>query len=130
MNICELCKKEIPERNLPIHPECAQKWLEAERAYYATRAVNAAWELVQRYVADSELTNAGQLARLVARLSPTDERMLRRVMSMLARLGDRAGAIDVFTRSAEKLWKELEIRPSRETIQLVEAIKSGATLPA
>ena len=31
MNICELCKKEIPERNLPIHPECAEKCLEAER---------------------------------------------------------------------------------------------------
>ena len=106
-----------------------EKWLDAERAYYANRAVNAAWQLVQRYVADSELTNAGQLARLVARLSPTDERMLRRVMSMLARLGDRAGAIDVFTKSADKLWKELEIRPSRETMQLVDAIRSGATLP-
>jgi len=107
-----------------------EKWLEAERAYYRNRAVNAAWDLVQRYVADAELTNAGQLARLVARLSPTDERMLRRVMSMLARLGDRAGAIEVFTRFADGLWKELEIHPSRETLALADAIRSGATLPA
>jgi DNA-binding SARP family transcriptional activator len=102
-----------------------ERWLEAERAYYKDRAVNAAWELVERYVADSQLTNAGQLARIVARLSPTDERMLRRVMSMLARLGDRAGAVDVYVRFAEQLWKELDIRPSRETTQLAESIKIG-----
>lgn len=107
-----------------------ERWLAAERDYYKERAVNAAWELVQRYVADSELTNASQLARLVARLSPTDERRVRRVMSMLANLGDRAGAIDVFTRFASGLWRELEIRPSRETMQLAEAIRSGAPLPS
>lgn len=106
-----------------------ERWLESERAYYESRAVNAAWTLVQRYVADSELTNAGQLARVVARMSPTNERMLRRVMSTLVRLGDRAGAIDVFTKSTDRMWRELEIGPSRETMQLVDAIRSGAPLP-
>ncbi|HXT15669.1 MAG TPA: BTAD domain-containing putative transcriptional regulator [Gemmatimonadaceae bacterium] len=100
-------------------------WLDEERAYYRERAVNVAWELVERYAADSQLTNASQLARVVARLAPTDERMLRRVMTMVWRLGDRAGAMDVYTRFAERLWRDLETRPSPETTRLVEQIQSG-----
>lgn len=104
------------------------RWLDEERMYYRERAIEAAWELVQRYVASNQLTNAGQLARIVARLAPTNERMLRRVMSMLARLGDRAGAIHLYTRFSEQLWKELELRPSEETARLAEQIRNGAPL--
>ena len=101
------------------------RWLEDERTYCRERAVHAAWELVQRYVASNQLTNAGQLARIVARLSPTNERMLRRVMTMLAKLGDRAGAIHLYTRFCEQLWTELELRPSDETAGLAEQIRSN-----
>jgi DNA-binding SARP family transcriptional activator len=102
------------------------RWLDEARSYYRERAVNAAWELVQRYAQDAELTNASQLARVVARLAPTDERMLRRVMTMVWKLGDRAGAMDVFSRFTDRLWKDLETRPSAETMRLVEQIQGAA----
>lgn len=106
-----------------------EHWLEEERSYYRGRAVTAAWELVRRYVDDCQFTNASQLARVVARLSPTDERMLRRVMTMLAKLGDRAGAIDIYARFTEQLWRELEVKPSPETVRLMELIHRGEPLP-
>ena len=105
-----------------------EDWLEHERASYNERAVQCAWKLVERFVADQQLTNASQLARLVARLAPNDERMLRRVLTMLARLGDRAGAIAAYTRFTERLWRDLETRPSADTQRLVDAIQRGDTL--
>jgi serine/threonine-protein kinase len=102
-----------------------EQWLEEERSYYRNRAVSTAWELVRRYLSDSQLTNASQLARVVARLAPTDERMLRRVMTMLAELGDRAGAMDCYARFTDRLWRELELRPSPETLRLMEAVQRG-----
>lgn len=80
-----------------------------------------------RYARDSELTNATQLARVVARLTPTDERMVRRVMTMLDRLDDRAGAIDVYAKFTKRLKKELDIEPSAETVRLADRIRSRST---
>lgn len=102
-----------------------EDWLEGERAYYNERAVDAAWKLVERFAADRQLTNASKLARLVVRLAPADERMLRRVLTMLAKLGDRAGAVDVYTRFSARLWKDYETKPSPETQRLIESIQTN-----
>jgi DNA-binding SARP family transcriptional activator len=104
------------------------RWLDEERAHYNERVVNAAWKLVEVYAKDEELTNASQLARVVARLASTDERMLRRVLTMLVRLGDRAGAIEIYRKFADRLWKEYETKPSLETVRLVEAIQTNAAV--
>lgn len=101
-----------------------ERWLDAERAFYQERAVQCAWELVQRYARESELTNASQLARIVARLAPTDERMLRRVMTMLDKLDDRAGAMDVYSRFVARLRKEYDIEPSPETVRVADGIRT------
>jgi serine/threonine-protein kinase len=100
-----------------------EEWIERERAYYRDRAVTVAWNLVERMAADNEATNATQVARLVAQMAGTDERILRKVLLMLSRLGDRAGAVDLYTRFSARLWKELEIQPSSETRRLIESIR-------
>jgi DNA-binding SARP family transcriptional activator len=102
-----------------------EDWLEQERANARERVVQAAWKLVERFANDRELTNASQLARRVARLAPTDERMLRRVLTMLARLGDRAGAVEVYRKFAARLQSEYQTTPSRETDDLLAAIQRG-----
>ncbi|MGQ0642608.1 MAG: AfsR/SARP family transcriptional regulator [Gemmatimonadaceae bacterium] len=101
-----------------------EAWLEEERARYRTRAIEVAWSLVERLTIDEEFTNAAQLARRVARLASADERMVRRVMTMLARLGDRAGAVDIYRQFAQRLWKEYETQPSPETLQLLSTIQA------
>lgn len=103
-----------------------EAWLETERARYQSNAVSAAWSLVERYDSAEEYTNATQLARLVARLAPFDERMLRKVISLLHRHGDRAGALETYSSFAQRLWRDFETRPSQETLRLIESIQSGA----
>jgi serine/threonine-protein kinase len=60
----------------------------------------------------------------VARLAPTDERMLRKVLTMLDRLGDRAGAVEVYRQFAQRLWKEFQTEPSAESAELIRRIQA------
>jgi DNA-binding SARP family transcriptional activator len=99
--------------------------LEAERAYYADRFIQCAWQLVEQYEQDSEGTNATHLARIVARIASTDERIVRRVMTKLYELHDRAGAMEVYSRFAARLRKEYDVEPSAETARLAERIRRG-----
>jgi serine/threonine-protein kinase len=114
----------LPSFFLPGSDEF-ERWLELERAYYAERFVQCAWQLVEQYEQDSEATNATHLARVVARIASTDERMVRRVMTKLYELHDRAGAIDVYSRFAARLRKEFDIEPSAETTRLADRIRRG-----
>jgi serine/threonine-protein kinase len=101
-----------------------ERWLDDERAYYRERAVNTAWTMVERFAEKDQRTNATQLARVVARLAPTDERMLRRVLTMLDKLGDRAGAMDVYTRFSQRLKADFQTDPSPETRRLIDEIRA------
>jgi DNA-binding SARP family transcriptional activator len=105
-----------------------ERWLEEERAYYAERFTQCAWQLVEQYEQDSQATSATHLARVVARIASTDERMMRRVMTKLYELHDRAGAIEVYSRFAARLRKEYDIEPSAETARLAERIRGGGPL--
>ena len=118
----------LPSFFLPGSDEF-ERWLEAERAYYAERFVQCAWRLVEQYEQDSQATNATHLARIVARIASTDERMLRRVMTKLYELHDRAGAMEVYSRFAARLRKEYNVEPSAETVRLAESIRSGQVPP-
>lgn len=73
-------------------PECGkfQLWLEGERAVALERVVAASWALARESKDDGRMTLAAHWARVAARHSWTDERVLRRALLMLGRLGDRA----------------------------------------
>lgn len=106
--------------------DCAEfdAWLELERATALERVVAAAWALAQHLESDSQLTDAARLARHTARLAWSDERVLRRSLVMLDRLGDRAGALQLFDRFARRLRAEFDAEPSAATIALVASLKS------
>jgi DNA-binding SARP family transcriptional activator len=117
----------LPSFFLPGSDEF-ERWLEAERAYYAERFIQCAWRLVEQYEEDAQATNATHLARVVARIASTDERMLRRVMTKLYELHDRAGAIEVYSRFAARLRKEYDVEPSAETARLADNIRRGESV--
>jgi DNA-binding SARP family transcriptional activator len=102
-----------------------ERWLEAEREVYRESAVDAAWTLAQRYEAGAELTEATRWARRVARLTTTNERVLRRVIQLLDRVGDRAGAIRVYEEFATRVRALFDVEPSPETQALVRRIKGA-----
>lgn len=101
-----------------------ERWLEDERAIAQERAAAASWALAVAFERDSHLTDAGAWARHAARYARTDERVLRRAMSMLERLGDRAGAIKLYDDFAARLRADLEVEPSAETTALMNAIRT------
>lgn len=107
--------------------ECGefQLWLEAERASALERVVAAAWAFARDCENKGQLTDAAGWARVAARRAWTDERVLRRALLMLDRLGDRAGAISLFDAFTRRLRTELDIAPSAETTALVAKLRSA-----
>lgn len=111
-----------------LYPDSAavQHWLDERREAYRAAAADAAWALAERYESTSgDLTSAARWARRAAKLAGSDERRIRRVMELLARAGDAAGAIAVFNEFARYLERELELQPSRETLELAESIRTN-----
>lgn len=103
-----------------------QHWLYEQREAYRTAAADAAWTLAERYESEAgDLTSAARWARRAAKLAGTDERRVRRVMGLLARAGDAAGAAAVYKDFARFIKQELDIDPSRETVELDAAIRAG-----
>lgn len=99
------------------------RWLEEQRAATRERAAGAAWALAQRFETDQQLSDAAGMARWSVRYSWSDERALRRALSMLDRIGDRAGALKLYDEFARRLKAELEAQPSPETIELATRLR-------
>lgn len=106
------------------HSADLQHWLDEQRESYRAAAADAAWQLAERYEsAATDLTSAARWARRAARLAGTDERRIRRVMTLLDRAGDTAGAVGVYEDFARFLTRELEMDPSDETARLARSLR-------
>jgi serine/threonine-protein kinase len=108
-----------------------ERWMEETRARLRDRAAQAAWT-VAAGVAETHLSDAVRWARRATALSPYDEAGVRRLVTLLDRAGDRAGAVLAYEDFARRLSTDLELDPSPETVALVEAIRSrnGAAAPS
>lgn len=106
-----------------------EEWLERERPRLRARAASAARLLAERYEAGRHLTLAIASARRSVELCNGDERPLRRLIELLDRLGDRAGALRAYEEFARKLAVELEIEPAAETVALVQRIRTAPHSP-
>ena len=107
-------------------PDCAEfdRWLEDERNELRERAAAATWALARRLEETDQYTAAGLMARRTVRYCWDDERVLRRTLSMLVRIGDRAGALSLYDEFAERMRRELSATPSAETTALAETLRS------
>jgi DNA-binding SARP family transcriptional activator len=102
-----------------------EHWLAQERERLRELAAGAAWTLAERYEKDTDLTLATRWARRAAKLVPADERAIRKVIQLLHRAGDRAGAVKVYEDFARMLRAEYEVDPSAETRDLMERVRNG-----
>lgn len=100
-------------------------WLEEQRESLREAAAAACWTLAQHLEAGKNFTEASNYAKKVMRLDKTNERVLRRSMAMLDRLGDRAGALTIYGEFKRRLKKELDADPAAETEELAESIRVG-----
>lgn len=102
-----------------------EQWLETTRHRYRALAADTAWALASRSETATDLTSATRWARQAARLAGADERRIRRVLTLLVRAGDRAGAVAVYEEFERYLARALRMSPDAETAELAAKIREG-----
>jgi DNA-binding SARP family transcriptional activator len=103
------------------------QWLSAEREQFRERVAATAWALAVELGESGKHTTAGKWARRAVRYAGTDERVLRRVLNMLEKIGDRAGAVRVYEDFTRRLREELEVEPSGESQALAARLRGSVT---
>jgi serine/threonine-protein kinase len=99
-------------------------WLEAERQRLRRRAAQVEWALAERYSAAGEGRPATECARRAVSLSPDDEGGQRRLIALLDRSGDRAGAVRVYQELSQRLAAEFGVEPAAETRRLISGVRA------
>ena len=102
-----------------------EHWLDGRRDHLRREAGAAAWALAQRLETERDFTQAGQIARRAVQYAWDDERMLRRALEMLDRLGDRSGALRLYREFTRRLRAEFDAEPSQETQALVARLRAA-----
>jgi DNA-binding SARP family transcriptional activator len=101
-----------------------ERWLEEERLSLRALAFGAASTLAERAADDGKLAIGIQWARRALALSAGDESALRRLMVLMDRYGDRAGALRTAELFARRMREELDAEPSPETSALLVSIRT------
>lgn len=104
-----------------------ERWQEGERARLQQAATRAAQALVALSEADGDLPAAIEWARHTVRLDPHAEEPLRRLVTLLDRVGDRAGAVAAYEEFAKRLSADFEAEPAAETKALLAAVRARET---
>src|SRR5439155_705409 len=100
------------------------RWLETERARLREAASRAAVTLVGRSEECGNLTTAVHWARRGVELTPNEEVLVRRLITLLDRHGDRAGALEAYEEFAVRLREEYDAQPAAETQDLIAAVRA------
>ena len=101
-----------------------EHWLEQERDRLRRRAASAAWSAVEQAERAGDLVAAAPLARRGVELAPDDEPSVRRLMRILDRKGDRAGALSAYEMFRLRLAADYHVDPSPETEALLASIRT------
>jgi serine/threonine-protein kinase len=115
----------LPGFHLPDSVEF-ERWLDAERTRFERMAAEAAWQLAADREAAGDGSGALHWARKAGEILPFDESVIRRLLELHVRSGDRAGALNAYENFSRRLKSELEAEPARETQELVDRIRGEA----
>ena len=99
-------------------------WLDGARSRLMHRACLAADRISARAEKNGDLSAAIRWARRWTELAWHDETAWRRLLSLLDRTGDRAGALSAYDSFAARLRETFEVEPAPETRALVEGIRA------
>jgi serine/threonine-protein kinase len=107
-------------------PDVAQEfeeWVDHTRARLRGRVVEAARRALAAAEAEGRLTDALGMAFRAHALVPTDEDVLRRLLTLQQRTGDLQGAVRVFDAFARRMRDEFDDAPQRATLELIESLR-------
>ncbi|HEX2722060.1 MAG TPA: BTAD domain-containing putative transcriptional regulator [Gemmatimonadaceae bacterium] len=100
------------------------QWLELQRSRTRSIAQKSAAHLASICEKQGNLPGAVDAARRAAELDPDDEGATRRWIALLDRVGDRAQAFAVYERFRDHMSEAFGIRPSAETIALLDDVRT------
>jgi DNA-binding SARP family transcriptional activator/Flp pilus assembly protein TadD/TolB-like protein len=101
-----------------------ERWLDGERSRLRRRAADAAWLLAETREQHGDPRGAAEWGRRALGFSSGDELALRRFLTLLDRLGDRAAAVRAYEAFARESEREYELAPSEETRALLAKIRA------
>ena len=104
--------------------ELFEQWLESERRRTRAIASNSARRLSEKLQSENDLAGAIRAARRNHELDPDDEGTARRLISLLDLVGDRAQAFAVYEQFRNHLSEAFGVRPSAETVALLDAVRT------
>jgi serine/threonine-protein kinase len=104
-----------------------ERWIESERARLRGRAARAAAALAEHAEREGDMAAAVQAARRAVALEPDDEEALARLVELLDRCGDRAGALSAFATFRRHLHQAYDAVPSPETMVRIQSIRQRQT---
>lgn len=106
-----------------------ERWADHHRDRLARRAEQASWTLAEEADEEGRVREAERWARRAIAINPFEERGWRRLMTLLDRHGERAGAVRTYQELARRLDDELGIEPSPETQAAAKEIRSRRAGP-
>jgi len=101
-----------------------EKWLETERSRVRGIVRRAASQLSQQLELRGDLPGAIDAAKRASQLEPDDESAARRWIALLDLAGDRSQAFAVYERFRNHMSESFGVRPSAETVALLDAIRT------
>jgi DNA-binding SARP family transcriptional activator/TolB-like protein len=101
-----------------------ETWLEDQRSVLRGSATQAAWECSSIADLSGQRAEALALARRAVELDPDDEEGVRRLIAVLDRYGDRAGALQLYAEWQGRLQAEYGAEPAPETRKLVRKVQA------
>ncbi|MEE9132889.1 MAG: BTAD domain-containing putative transcriptional regulator [Gemmatimonadota bacterium] len=104
-----------------------EKWQSSNRARLARLARRAFRQVVEQQMAEGNLGDALPTASRWVTLQPLEDEAQHTLITLLARSGDRSGALKQYEAYRTLLARELDVEPLEGTVALVQRIKAGET---
>lgn len=99
------------------------EWLDARRTHLGRRAAKAAWDLSSDAETAGDLSAAAFWGKRALALSPFSESEVQRLLRLLVRVKDYAGALRAYHGLQQQLATEFGSRPSAETSRMATEIR-------
>lgn len=104
-----------------------ERWLDTERDRVRNAVATAAWARADEARKSGNVSSAISMARQAASYAKDDEPSVRRLMSFLESVGDRAGALQAYEEFKSWLATELDATPAPDTEALHRRIRESDT---
>ena len=116
----------LPECWLDDAPEF-ERWIERQREDFRESASAAALKLSEAEFRNDNIAGAMFWAGRAEVLSPYNEQITARVITLLDAAGDRSAALRKYSDLTTRLRKDFDSEPSPETAELINAIRQRKT---